>query len=147
MLLVPCRVSIPEDEQDTRLSEKLKAELPGIFCWAIAGLYRLLQVGRFTNPELCSDALKDYRAESNPARLFLTECCREELDGSIPCAVVYHDYKQWCSVNGYRPLGERTFGKEVARVYPRVQRDRRGAREHREYRYQGLAVPPVPPVS
>ncbi|MCZ6625864.1 MAG: phage/plasmid primase, P4 family, partial [Deltaproteobacteria bacterium] len=35
--LVPFTVTFPEDEQDKKLPEKLKAELPGIFNWTVQG--------------------------------------------------------------------------------------------------------------
>ena len=42
---------VPEDKVDPHLSRKLAAEVPGIFWWAIQGLQRLKQTGRFTRPE------------------------------------------------------------------------------------------------
>ncbi|MFH1842208.1 MAG: phage/plasmid primase, P4 family [bacterium] len=140
MLLILFRVSIPENQQDTKLADNLRSELPGIFCWALAGLHRLRRNGQFTKSALGDEALEEYRAEVNPARLFLTERCYEDPGGFIACESLYGSYKSWCDANGYHPLGERMFGKEVIRVFPAVTRTKKGPRERREYRYEGVLV-------
>jgi phage/plasmid-associated DNA primase len=70
------------------LVDKLTAELPGIFNWAIEGLRRLRCRGRFTDPALCREALETYRTESNPARAFLQECVVAKPDGVVFPTVV-----------------------------------------------------------
>ena len=59
LLLVPFRVSIPESQQDRQLARKLRGELPGILNWALDGLIRLRQQGRFTESQVGLEALKD----------------------------------------------------------------------------------------
>ncbi len=140
MLLIPFRITIPDEQQDTKLPTKLSAELPGIFCWAIAGLHRLRRNGHFTKSDLGTEALEEYRVENNPARLFLTEHYCDDPIGFVACSTLYNEYKAWCDANGYHPLGERAFGKEVTRVFPRVRRAKKGTRERREYQYEGLSV-------
>lgn len=140
MILLPFHVTIPENRQNPHLAEELRAELPGIFCWAVIGLFRLRQSGRFTIPTVCGDALEEYRVESNPARGFLLECCSMEIAARTPCATVYSRYAAWCKANGYHPLGEKMLGKEVVRVYPDVRRRRPGSDGNRQYTYEGLAM-------
>lgn len=147
MLLVPMRVSIPEEEQDPRLRDKLMPELPGVFNWAMEGLRRLRTQGRFSASAVTGEALDEYRTESNPARQFLRDAAEDDAAAQIACAKLYSTYRSWCTTNGYHPLGERSFGKEVIRAFPRVKRVRLGGRDNREYHYQGLTVPHVPPVS
>jgi P4 family phage/plasmid primase-like protien len=144
MILVPFQVKI-EDDDPSRVSGMDKptwwvesGELPGIFNWALDGLRRLIEQGWFTKSEVCIDALKEYRTESNPARLFLTENCVEKSDGQIRCDLLYNSYVRWCQENGYSPLAERGFGKEVRRVYPKVERRRGGSREERFWQYCGI---------
>ena len=85
-------------------------ELSGMLNWAIAGLHRLRKQGRFTESEVCNRALNEYRAESNPARLFLSEHCREELNESVGTQELYEAYREWCEGHGYRPLLEQSGG-------------------------------------
>jgi phage/plasmid-associated DNA primase len=141
MILIPFRVRIPNDRQDAQLADKLKAELPGIFNWAVEGLRRLNQQDRFTNPSLCAEALADYKAQSNPARVFLTETCVADLEAEVVCAVLYGQYAQWCDHNGYDALNSGEFGGEVRRAFPRVDR-KRGKRQAsgRPPVYRGIRI-------
>jgi len=60
------RVIVPRD-QDPNLADKLRAEMPGIMAWAIAGARRLLEAqGRFTVITSSADVLEDWKAEVNP---------------------------------------------------------------------------------
>jgi phage/plasmid-associated DNA primase len=99
---------------------------------------RLLHQQRFTQPEICEEALDEYRVESNPAREFLTANFHEDPLSDVETALVYKQYTDFCESNGYRQLGERTFGKEVRRVFKTVDRRNAGARGNRFYIYQGL---------
>ena len=70
---VPFNVTIPEEKQDKRLTEKLAKELPGIFNWALKGLKRLHHQGRFTESTMVKAATEEYKLECNPVRLFLAD--------------------------------------------------------------------------
>jgi len=140
MLLLPMRVCIPVEKQNSKLDEQLIAELPGVFNWSIEGLRRLHASGRFTVGEISEQAVSEYRTENNPARMYLLEYTQSDPSSWIACQELFKSYKEWCDANGYRHLGERSFGKEVVRVHPSVKRNRGGSRESREYRYQGLSV-------
>ena len=140
MMFMPFRVVIPDNDVDPMLSDKLKAELPGILNWAIEGLRRLRQQGYFTKAELNEAALAEYRLESNPARAFLEECCVEEPDARTPIEVLYGEYKTWCDNHGYRPSDGRQFGKEVGGAFRTVKRIRLQERNHRKYVYEGVRV-------
>ena len=52
---------------------------------------------------------------------------------------VYAAYRAWCEEHGHRCLSDTSFGKEVARRFPGVQRIRPGRRgTPRQWLYQGL---------
>jgi P4 family phage/plasmid primase-like protien len=128
MLLLPFRMEIPPDRRDPMLAQKLMEELPGILNWAIEGLKRLQQQGHFTEPTICKGALEDYRTEMNSAREFLKENYQscEGATGFILANVLYDQYKDWCQANGYQALTNNMFGKEVKRVFPSSERQKRG---------------------
>jgi P4 family phage/plasmid primase-like protien len=145
MLLMPFQVKI-DDDDPSRVSGMDKptwwvesGELPGIFNWALEGYRHFLEQGWFTKSEICTNALTEYRTESNPARLFLTETCGEKPDAKISCDLLYKLYSRWCTDNGYQALGERTFGKEVRRIFPKVERRYMGRRGAQSYQYCGLS--------
>lgn len=141
MLLVPWRVQIGSEERIANMDKpwwwEQSGELPGIFKWALIGLDRLRQQGRFTESELCKEAIEDYRQEANPARQFLME--HTELgSGGTKCHEIYELYAWWSEKTGHRPLGERQFGKEVKRTYPETERKRGGLKSDRYWWYANV---------
>lgn len=102
MILLPFRVVIAENDpnrvygMDKPAWWRTSGELSGILNWALAGLDRLRQQDRFTRSEICEQALSDYRIESNPARMFLLDSCREEAEGQTACGELYRAYRAWC---------------------------------------------------
>lgn len=142
MMIVPFNVEIPPSERIANMDKhtwwEAAGELPGIFLWAVAGLHRLRQQGRFTRSALSEAALEDYRTENNPARAFLTECLESHTNSRIKSTSIYRFYKLWAEEHGYRPLGERTFGKEIRRVFAHTERRFLGTRGDRYWCYEGL---------
>lgn len=126
MLLVPWNVKITADQRVAGMDKPdwwvTAGELPGIFWWAVLGLARLRDQGRFTDAAACRDALDDYQTEANPAKAFLQEnviACEHSV---AEAKEVYGTYKKWCVDNGYRALSDKIFGKEVRRAFPMVER-------------------------
>jgi P4 family phage/plasmid primase-like protien len=138
LLLLPFLVQIPPEEQDRHLADRLRGELPGILNWALVGLARLRQQGRFTEPAICREALQEYRDDSNPTRCFLELHCRPDPAAELPSARLYERYAEWMRGYGYRVLAEAPFGREVRRAFPMAQRRKIGGRAERYYAYQGI---------
>ena len=70
---MPFDVTIPSEQQDKRLPGKLKAELPGIFNWALEGCQEWRQNG-LQDPEEITAATASYRQEMDLLAHFLAEC-------------------------------------------------------------------------
>jgi len=144
MLLIPWYVQITEDDparvpnMDKAWWWEKQGELPGIFNWALRGLHRLQAQGRFTSSAISKDAQEDYRDEANPARAFLKEHFRRS-DSAIRCSFVYHFYVKWCVQTGHKPLSDRSFGKEVKRFFPHVERTQVRDGDQRSWKYRGMA--------
>ncbi len=148
MLLIPWRIEIKASERIRNMDKpkwwEKAGELPGIFNWALVGLSRLRNQAGFTDSELSTAALEDYRLESNPARAFLKEhleTCESQSSESpagIKATFLYKLYSKWAESSGYRPMGERLFGKEVKRAFPVADRKRGGSRSDRFWFYANL---------
>jgi len=139
ILLIPFDKTIAEDKQIETLAEELKRELPGILIWSLEGLRNLNAAGRFTMPADSKAMLEEYRRDANPARAYLLENYQPSNNGEyVGCETLYNDYKSYCNSKGYRPLADRTFGKEIHRAFPAVERKRTGGRLAREWAYDGL---------
>ena len=65
--------AIPPERQDTALHDKLKAELPGIFNWALEGLMRLHRNHGFTAVAQMADQVQDYQAANDVEGAFLSD--------------------------------------------------------------------------
>ena len=59
--LIPFTVTIPQDDRDPRLAEKLRAEFPGVLDWAIRGCLEWQQHG-LNPPAIVLNATADYLA-------------------------------------------------------------------------------------
>jgi putative DNA primase/helicase len=129
MILMPFRVTIAENDPDRVHGMdkpewwEASGELPGIFLWSLVGLACLNENKRFTRSQLCEQGLADYRKQSNPARTFLTENCRDDdPTAGVVCQSLYKKYCDWCTDRGYRHLADHSFGREVKREFRRVER-------------------------
>ncbi len=111
--LVPFAVTIPEDEQDRDLPERLRRELGGILAWAVRGCLEWRQDGLGTPPEV-RVATEAYRAEMDTVAQFLADCCVVADEARAPAASLYHVYQQWCEANGERPMSQRGLGLRLS---------------------------------
>jgi P4 family phage/plasmid primase-like protien len=127
-LMVPWRIQIPEQERVRGMDSvewwQASGELPGMLRWAILGLDRLRKQRGFTASKLCAEALGEYRLDNNPARAYLEENYEADPEGSVDSKDLYTKYCEWCKETGCRPLGDRRFGKEVARKFPTISKHR-----------------------
>lgn len=143
MLLVPFRRTVPHEERILGMDKASwwldSGEVPGIFNWAICGLYRLREQGEFTRPAICEDAAEDYRNEVNPAREFLLNFFESDENSKIKTDDLYKAYVSWCGSNGYRNLGSKSFGREVFRVFKKATKQRMQIGSERIYFYVGIS--------
>lgn len=110
--LVPFEVTIPENERDLRLVDKLKTELPGILAWAVKGCLKWQKNGLGT-PDEVRTATDDYRNEMDVLSEFLADCCVEGPLHEVRTKDLYPAYCNWCESNGDRPLAKRILGLKL----------------------------------
>lgn len=106
------------DQKDIHLSTKLRAELPGILNWALAGLKRLRLRGRLPESKAVKTAIADYRRETNQVAQWLDECVKVDgkLTDPVRAQTVYDHYKWWAKDNGREVFNSTNFGREVGRI-------------------------------
>lgn len=143
MILMPFRVTIPAVDRIIGMDKPewwlAQGELPGIFLWSLAGLKRLRDQGGFTKSAVCEEALAEYRSDCNPAATFLRENYREHPNGFVTTFEIFEKYRDWCSKHRHdKPLGERSFGKEIVRTFTNAQRRNSGPRNQRAWGYAGI---------
>lgn len=96
--LVPFEVTIPPEERDPNLLEKLRAEWPQILGWMLDGCAQWQERG-LTPPEKVRSATTKYMDSEDILGDWMAECClmEGELDGSDG----YKNYSRWCEAQGY----------------------------------------------
>jgi putative DNA primase/helicase len=109
LCVIPFDVTIPEAERDGSLLDKLRAELPGILNWAIAGCFEWQKTGLLP-PESVTNAGKAYRADMDQVMQFVEDRCVLERGVEATTASLFDAYGQWCGANGERALTKREFG-------------------------------------
>ena len=110
--LVPFSVVIPDEEQDKRLAEKLRAELPGILAWSVRGCLDW-RVNGLGVPDEVKNATDGYRQEMDVLRDFLDERCVLNPGTKAPVGELYQSYKDWAEKSGEHPLTKRAFGERL----------------------------------
>ena len=73
--LMPFTVTIPPEERDRELADKLKAEWPGILAWMIEGCLEWQQHG-LAPPEAVTDATAAYLEAQDAIAAWIDECMR-----------------------------------------------------------------------
>lgn len=101
-----------ESEQDPLLAKNIvNDELSGVLMWALGGLLRLSQRGRF--PVLSSEmaeCVETGKRETNSVLAWWNDDRAEfDPDARFPRADVYADYRTWAFSNGMQALGAEKF--------------------------------------
>lgn len=107
--LVPFMVTIPPEERDTTLPEKLEQELAGILAWAVRGCLAWQQEG-LGEPEEVQQATAGYRTEMDVLGQFIDECCLVGPNYRTKATALYDLYKTWCDQQGLPYAIQRTWG-------------------------------------
>ena len=116
LMVMPFNVSIPQDQQNSELSQTLESELPGILNWAIEGLRRLLRQGRFTECSVCRHATDEHRFDCDPLMQFVDECIEFRPRAEMPKNCMYDLYTHWCEKSGRKPTAKQTFSREFIKI-------------------------------
>lgn len=101
-----------EGREDFQLKDKLRAELPGILNWALAGLARLNAQGRFTVPAAGLEISEQMEESANPVRLFVEEVCEivDPRQGEwVPATPLLDAYDEWRRARRMKEMSMQTF--------------------------------------
>lgn len=112
VLLTPFENTIPENQCDPQLLDKLKAEGPGILNWALAGLRRWEKVG-LQVPTAISAATAAYREENDIIGEWLRDNCVIGAGQSARKDVLYVDYEAWAKANGFHPMTQKRLTRKL----------------------------------
>ena len=118
LIIVPFRATFSPDDPDydPNIKYKLRSEesIKYLIRIGINALSNVLERKRFTVSESMQKELKEYEENNNPVLLFFAE------DPKIvdePTRTVYRKYSEFCTMNGFQPISNIEFSKQVRKQY------------------------------
>lgn len=113
--------------KDTKVTERLQREKPGVLAWLISGCVEWYRDG-LNPPEAVLAASKDYQTEQDRVKQFVNEVC--ETGDDEWCYLsngnhegIYPAYNRWCKIGGMHPLSKPNFLQGLVRSVPRLRKD------------------------
>jgi putative DNA primase/helicase len=127
-------------KEDIFLEQKLRAELPGILNWAVAGYRSLNKRGHFQQPEKSKELLEEIKKLGSPVLAFVAECYTTGPGKMIRKDVLYSAYKIWCEDEGIKPWDKRWFGRNLRSAVPELMTGKPEFSGVRVPVYEGIGV-------
>jgi len=110
--IISFRQAFTGQNRDSRLREKLEAELSGILTWAVEGC-RLWQLQGLGNAPKVEKDTNDYRLQSDQLGRFLTERCTTDAQDRATGGELFQAYLGWCQDRGEKPESNNGFAKAL----------------------------------
>ena len=120
--LIPFNVTIPPDERDPQLGEKLEAEWPGILQWMIDGCHMWIEQ-ELAPPEIVRAATDRYLEAEDTLSAWLDECCEVDAQAWELGSTLYASWKAYAE-RSREYVGSKTAFNENL--------ERHGFRPHRQ---------------
>lgn len=117
------------DNMNPHLTQELTTskELSGLFTWAIEGLKRVLQKGKFSNDVSTAQLKEHYIRMSDALEAFIMDCISEDSEGVIGKSEFYNVYCEYCRAHKIPAKGKETIGKNITKtVRVETYRPRKG---------------------
>ena len=127
-------------EEDLGLEQGLRAELPGIFLWALDGLERLRHRGYFRQPTSALQMVRELENLASPVKAFVAECCVFEPGSHIACSGLFASWEAWCKEQRLHAGRLQTFGRDFRAAFPQIEVYRPRIGEGRERYYKGIRL-------
>jgi putative DNA primase/helicase len=139
LLILQLRRSWYGDE-DTTLGRRLLRERPGILLWAVEGLKRLRERGRFVQPASGEEAASRLVELSSPVTAFVQDRCELAADRSVAKGTLFEVWRLWCNESGHEPGSQATFGKNLTAAFTSIRTSRPREDGGRVNTYVGIGL-------
>lgn len=106
--LVPFAVTIPPEERDLQLVDKLRNEWPGILAWMIEGC-REWQAEGLQPPEVVKEATASYFEAEDAAAAWIDECCERDPQAWETRPALWESWSTWALKEGEPPESRKSF--------------------------------------
>lgn len=107
---------IPVERQNPRIKEEIQRSGMAIVNWALEGLKRLNERGKFIVPSAVDEATEYYKLTNDVIQLFINDQCALGQDLRISGGNLYDCYRDWCGENGQKRMPSNKFADEMRRL-------------------------------
>jgi putative DNA primase/helicase len=114
IMVIPFPVTIPPEERDKTLLDRVIQELPGICNRAMEGLIEWRQQGLNPPPRILQST-GNYRDDNDTVGQWIESACVQEPGLRSTMKELYESYKLWCENSGVDAMQNTCFGKELTR--------------------------------
>ncbi len=116
--VVPFDVTIPADEQDPELGERLELDADAILSWAIDG-WRQYQERGLDEPAVVIAATDKYQSDSDAIARFISECCVISPAVQSVTGQLFDQWEKWRVIDGAEQMSLKAFGLALtSKGYP-----------------------------
>jgi putative DNA primase/helicase len=141
--LVPFAVTIPAEERDGELTEKLKAEWPGILAWIVAGCLKWQAEG-LAVPGAVTAATAEYLNSEDAIAAWIEERCERDVIAWSGVSALFASWASWATKAGENPGSQKKFSRKLAeRPNDSFRKQRTAAGEG----FYGLRILPLDDVA
>jgi putative DNA primase/helicase len=110
--LIPFTVTIPVEERDETLSDKLKAELPGILAWMIEGCTDWLERG-LAPPKIVTEATAAYLESEDAISAWLEDCATRDANAFAKNSELFASWSEWAGKSGEYVGSQKRFSQNL----------------------------------
>ena len=110
--LIPFGVTIPPEERDPDLAEKLKAEWPGVLAWLVEGCLEW-QAGGLRPPNAVLDATAAYLSAEDSIAAWIEEKCERSAAAWESSAALFSSWSAWANAAGENPGNSKRFAQAL----------------------------------
>jgi putative DNA primase/helicase len=112
--LIPFRVTIPPEERDKDLAEKLRGEWPGIIAWLVEGAREWLLKG-LEPPSAVVEATEAYIQAEDAFAAWIEECCDVGPGAMAQPNPLFLSWVEWARRSGEEPGSAKRFWETLAK--------------------------------
>lgn len=120
--LLPFTKTIPPEQRDKSLTEKLYGEREGILAWMVRGCLEWQHRGLDAPPAVLK-ATEEYRDSMDVFGQWLDECCVIAANATVQSKDAYTSYTKWSDSRRNKPMTQSPFSRKLEdRGFKKVKR-------------------------
>lgn len=142
--LIPFTVTIPEDERDEALPDKLREEWGGILRWGVEGAQRWYECGLMP-PECVRLATEQYLDDQDAVGAWLMECCNTDVSENCTETArdLWQSWRKYAESIGEAPGSDKRLSEELQKRGIVKGRGHGGVRLYKKIRMVREAYTPM----